>query len=99
MLKGLFRAGVSFPTNRQESIAYTKELADGIKLWIKINVLIVPLAILLWITGVISVAFVGLTVIFTIGCPIIMIFGYSIGCLQYLKPKECYKILMAKIKF
>ncbi|MCP6720317.1 MAG: hypothetical protein KJI72_03325 [Patescibacteria group bacterium] len=97
MLKGLFRPGVPFPTNGQEGVAYTEELAGGIKLWTKIDAVVVPLAILLWATGVINTVLLGFAALFAIGCPIIMTLGFSIGCLQYLKLRECYEIVRAKL--
>lgn len=97
MLKELFRPGVPFPTNREEGVVYTEELADGIKSWSKINAVMVPLAILLWAAGVIPAILLGLGVLFAIGCPIIMTLGYSIGSLQYLKLRECYEIVRTRL--
>ncbi len=93
MLKKLFRPGAPFPSNREEGVAYTQELAGGIKLWAKIDAVVVPLAILLWAIGVIPAILLGLVVLFAVGCPIVMTLGFSIGCLQYLKSGECYKIV------
>ena len=97
MLKELFRPGAPFPTNVQEGVVYTEELADGIKLWKKVGVVVVPLAILLWAVDTIPAIFLGLVALFAIGCPIIMILGYSIGCLQYLKASECYGIVKNRL--
>lgn len=97
MLKKLFYLGAPFPTNRQEGVAYTEELVGGIKLWAKIDAVFVPLAILLWALGVIPATLLGLAVFFAVGCPIIMTFGFSIGCLQYLKLKECCEIVREKL--
>ena len=97
MLKELFRPGAPFPTNRQEGVAYTEELVGGIKLWAKIDAVVVPLAILLWAIGVIPAILLGLVVLFAVGCPIIMTLGFSIGCLQYLKPREYYEIVRSRL--
>ena len=97
MLKELFRPGAPFPTNRQEGVAYTEELADGMKLWAKIDAVAIPLAILLWATGVIPAILFGLVVLFVIGCPIIMTLGFSIGCLQHLKARECYAVVRTRL--
>ncbi len=97
MLKELFRPGAPFPTNRQEGVVYTEELTGGIKLWAKIDAIVVPIAILLWAIGVIPTILLDLTVLFAVGCPIIMTLGFSIGCLQYLRLKECYEIVGTKV--
>ena len=97
MLKELFRPGAPFPTNRQEGVAYTEELVRGIKLWAKIDAVVVPLAILLWAFGVIPAILLGLAVLFAVCCPIIMILGSSIGCFQHLKAKECYEIVRSRL--
>lgn len=100
MLKELFglgQPGTPFPTNKQEGVAYTKELADGIKFWVKIDGIVVTLTILLWAISTIPAILLGFVTFFAIGCPIIMIFGFSIGCLQYLSLKECYEIVRTKI--
>ena len=97
MFSELFQPGAPFPTNKQEGVAYTEELAGGIKLWAKIDAVVVPLALLLWVAGVIPAILFGIVVLFAIGCPIIMILGFSIGCFQYLKPRECYEIVRTKL--
>ena len=97
MLRELFRPGVPFPTNRQEGVAYTEELVGGIKLWAKIDTVAVPLAILLWALGAISAILLGIVALFAIGCPIIMTLGYSTGCLQHLKARECYEIVRSRL--
>ena len=97
MLKELFRSGAPFPTNRQEGVTYTEELADSIKLWAKIDVVVVPLAILPWAAGVVPAALLGLAVVFAVGCPIIITLGFSIGCLQHLKARECYEIVRRRL--
>jgi len=97
MLKELFRPGVPFPSNKQEGVTYTEELADGIKLWAKIDAVLVPLAILLWAIDTISAILLDFVTLFAIGCPIIMILGFSIGCLRYLKLKECHEIVKVKV--
>ena len=66
MLKELFRPGAPFPTNRQEGVAYAEELVGGIKLWAKIDVVVMPLAILLWALGVIPAILLGLAVLFAV---------------------------------
>ena len=98
MLKELFRRpGAPFPTNRQEGVAYTEELVGGIKLWAKIDAVVVSLAVLFWAVGVVPAVLLGLVVLFAVGCPIIMTLGFSIGCLQYLKPRECYEIVRSRL--
>lgn len=97
MLKELFLPGAPFPTNRQEAVAYAEELAGGIRFWAVIDTVVIPFAILLWAVSVIPAILLGLTALFAVGCPIIMTLGYSIGCLQYLKPKECYEVVRAKV--
>lgn len=97
MLKKLFRPGATFPANRQEGMAYTEELADGIRLWIKIDVVGMLLAIIFWAIDVIPAILLGFVALFSVGCPIIMVLGFSIGCLQYLKPKECYEIIRTRV--
>lgn len=97
MLKELFRPCAPFPTNRQEGVTYTEELVGGIKLWAKIDAVLVPLVILLWAIGVIPAILLGLAILFAVGCPIIMTLGFSIGCLQYLKLKECYEIVKTRL--
>jgi len=97
MLKEPFCLSTSFPTNKQESIAYAEELVDGIKLWVKIDAVIVSLVILLWTFDVIPVILLGLAIIFAVGCPIVMTLGFSIGCLKYLEPKEYYEIVKIRL--
>lgn len=97
MLKELFRPRAPFPTNKREGVVYTEELVGGIKLWAKIDAVVVPIAILLWVLGVIPPILLGLAVFFAIGCPIIMTIGFSIGCLQYLKAWECYEVVKTRL--
>ena len=97
MLKGLFPSDAPFPTNKEEGVAYTEFLADGIKFWIKIDMVAVPLTILLWVTGIIPVIIVGFVALFAVGCPIIMTLGFSIGCIQHLTVQECYAIVKRRL--
>lgn len=100
MPKELFRLGAPFPTNRQEGVTYTNELANGIRYWAVIDTIVIPLAVFIWLVGVnniISTVLLSFVVCFAIGCPIIMILGFSIGCLRYLKPMECYEIVKKKL--
>ncbi len=96
-MKELFHSGAPFPTNRQEGMAYTEELANGIKLWATVNGVVVPLAILLWAIDVIPAIFFPPVLFFFGGCPVVMILMYSLGCLRYLTPRECYKIVRTKL--
>lgn len=100
MFKEFFRQGAPFPTNREEGVTYTEELADGIKLWAKIDIVVVPFVILLWALGVIPVILLGLAVLLVVvvGCPIIIVLGFSIGCLRYLKARECYEIVKRRLR-
>ena len=97
MFGKLSKPGAPFPINRQEGVAYTEELADGIKLWTKINIMTVPLAILLWAVGVIPAILLSFITLFAVGCPILMTLGFSIGCFQYLRAQECYEIVKTRL--
>jgi len=97
MLKELFRPSAPVPISRREGVAYAEELADGIRSWVEIDTIVVPLAALLWIAGLIPDIFFGLVIIFAGACPIIMVLGFAVGCLKYLTLKECYKIVRERM--
>ena len=93
MLKKLFQQGVGIPTNRQAAVAYAEEMAGGIRGWMKIDAVGVPLVIFLWAFNIVPTPFLLIAILFAIGCPVFMVLGYSIGWSRYLSWSECYKIV------
>jgi len=96
MLREMFTPSAPFPTNIKEGVEYTEELKNGILIWLKIDLVIIPIAILSWIFNIINVSGLCFAILFSFGCPIIMILGFLIGCLQYLKFKECWGIVLGR---
>lgn len=96
-MKRLFQSGAPFPIDRRTGITYTKRLAEGIKLWSRIDAVVIPFTTLLWLIGAVPVGAVLLVLYFAITCPIVMLLGFSFGCLQYLTVSECYKIVRSHL--
>lgn len=85
--------GVSFPTDERSAEDYTAELARGIKLWARIDIGILTCIMAIWMLG--AKWYVLITMLaFAIGCPIVMILGFSIGILQFLSLKRAWALLV-----
>jgi|GEM_PF-6697894 len=89
----LFRPSVSFPTNRIEAIVYAEEAAQGLRLWLCADMVIVFVIFGVWLYGALNSIILGFAILIAFGCPIIMTLGYAIGCLRYLTLREYYWVL------
>ncbi len=92
MFKKLFQPAEPFPFNRKSAVKYTKEMAEGIKLWVKIDVFVFGFATTFYAIYNLELKWLGVIILFAIGCPLVMIVGFLIGCLHYLTAKEVCKI-------
>ena len=97
MWKKLFGPSASFPTNKQEAIAYAESAAQGLRWWLGIDIVIVLIVIVTVLYGIFNALILVVALAIALGCPIIMILGFSIGCLKYLTPKEYYWVVRMSI--
>lgn len=76
---------------------YAEEMTKGIRLWMDIDIAIFMIALLAWGYNIISAKVFAAATLIALGCAIVMILGYSVGCLRYLTLKECYWIVKIHI--
>ncbi len=93
MLKELFRPGTPFPIDKKGAIKYTEELAEGLAIWAKIDIFVLLAVFILYVFGFINNLLIGIAILFMIGCPVIMVIGFLIGCLHYLTILDVWRIV------
>ncbi len=97
MWKRLFGPSAPFPTNKAEAIVYAEEAARGLRIWLGIDIVIALAVFGAWYYGVFSAVALTVAIVIAVavavGCPAIMILGFSIGCLRYLTLREYYWIV------
>jgi hypothetical protein len=99
MWKRLFGPSAPFPTNKTEAITYAEEAARGLRLWLGIDIIVALVVFGAWYYGALSATALTVAIVIAVavavGCPAIMIIGFSIGCLRFLTPREYYWIVKA----
>ena len=90
MWKRLFGPSAPFPTNKTEAIVYAEEAARGLRLWLGIDIVIALTVIVAVFYGIFNAVILVIAFAIALGCPIIMIMGFAIGCLKYLTWREYF---------